>query len=155
MIVLLPRLRRFAIGLTGNASDADDVLHSALEKALSRLGQFKMGTRLDSWLFRIIQTTWIDSRRRAHHREIGMEADSLALLPAAGSVNDGETRYALSDVDRALATLPDEQRALVILVLVEGYSYEEAAQMTGTPIGTVMSRLSRARRTIAAQLRDA
>lgn len=155
MIVLLPRLRRFAIGLAGNTADADDVLQSAVEKALGRLGQFEVGTRLDSWLFRIIQNTWIDSRRRAHHREVGMEADLMSRLPQAGTVNEGDTRHSLSDVDRALATLPDEQRLLVVLVLVEGHSYEEAAQLTGVPIGTVMSRLSRARRALVTQLRDA
>jgi RNA polymerase sigma-70 factor, ECF subfamily len=152
MVAMLPRLRRFSIGLAGNVADADDLLQTALEKALVKISQFERGTRLDSWLFRIIQTTWIDSRRRAYRREVGMEAAVIETLPSAAPSDEGETRYALADVQKALARLPDEQRSTVILVLVEGYSYEEAATMTGVPIGTVMSRLSRARRTMAACL---
>jgi RNA polymerase sigma-70 factor (ECF subfamily) len=152
MVALLPRLRRFSIGLAGNVAEADDLLQSALEKALGRFSQFERGTRLDSWLFRIIQTTWIDSRRRAYRREVGMEGEVIERLPSASPEDESQTRYALSDVQKALARLPDDQRSVVLLVLVEGYSYEEAASMTGVPIGTVMSRLSRARRSMAASL---
>lgn len=152
MVALLPRLRRFSIGLAGNVTDGDDLLQSAVEKALAKFSQFERGTRLDSWLFRIIQTTWIDSRRRAYHREVGMETDVIDRLPSAAPADESETRYSFTDVQKALARLPDEQRSIVVLVLVEGYSYEEAASMTGVPIGTVMSRLSRARRSLAATL---
>lgn len=152
MVALLPRLRRFSIGLAGNVTDGDDLLQSAVEKALAKFSQFERGTRLDSWLFRIIQTTWIDSRRRAYHREVGMETGVIDRLPSAAHADESETRYSFTDVQKALARLPDEQRSIVVLVLVEGYSYEEAASMTGVPIGTVMSRLSRARRALAATL---
>jgi RNA polymerase sigma-70 factor, ECF subfamily len=152
MVALLPRMRRFAIGLAGNVNDADDLLQSAVEKALVKISQFERGTRLESWLFRIIQTTWIDSRRRAYRREVGMEAEVIEHLPSAAPHDESETRYSLTDVQKALAGLPDEQRSTVLLVLVEGHSYEEAASMTGVPIGTVMSRISRARRSMAASL---
>ena len=152
MVALLPRMRRFAIGLAGNVTDADDLLQSAVEKALMKISQFERGTRLESWLFRIIQTTWIDSRRRAYRREVGMEAEVIEHLPSAAPPDESETRYSLKDVQKALAQLPDEQRSTALLVLVEGYSYEEAASMTGVPIGTVMSRISRARRSMAASL---
>ena len=152
MVALLPRMRRFAIGLAGNVTDADDLLQSAVEKALMKISQFERGTRLESWLFRIIQTTWIDSRRRAYRREVGMEAEIIEHLPSAVPPDESETRYSLKDVQKALAQLPDEQRSTALLVLVEGYSYEEAASMTGVPIGTVMSRISRARRSMAASL---
>jgi RNA polymerase sigma-70 factor, ECF subfamily len=152
MVALLPRLRRFSIGLAGNVADADDLLQSAVEKALVKISQFERGTRLESWLFRIIQTTWIDSRRRAYRREVGMEAEVMEHLPSAAPHDESQTRHSLTDVQKALARLPDEQRSTVILVLVEGYSYEEAASMTGVPIGTVMSRISRARRSMAASL---
>lgn len=153
IVSLIPRLRRFALGLTTNGTDADDLVQTALEKALVKLDQFQRGTRLDSWLFRIVQTSWIDDRRRARHREDTMETEIVERLPNAPVHQDGETRLALRDINRALAALPDAQRSLAILVLVEGYSYQEAADTLDVPIGTVMSRLSRARKTIAEKLK--
>ena len=140
------------MGLTGNQADADDIVQTALEKALGRLDQFKPGTSLDSWLFRIVQTSWIDNRRKAVRREDTMDADMMERLP--GQTTPGhETAYsARQDVTRALDTLPDEQRLLAVLVLVEGYSYQEAADAANIPVGTVMSRLSRARKSMAAFL---
>ena len=155
IVSLIPRLRRFALGLTGNSTDADDLVQTALEKALTRLHQFKAGTRLDSWLFRIVQTSWIDNRRLAVRREDTMEADTIERLPEAPIHADAETRMALSDINSALASLSDDQRVLAVLVLVEGYSYQEAADLEGIPVGTVMSRLSRARKALANQLRGA
>lgn len=155
IVSLIPRLRRFALGLTGNATDADDLVQTALEKALTRLHQFKAGTRLDSWLFRIVQTSWIDNRRRAVQREDTMEAETIERLPGAPIHTDAETRMALGDINSALASLSDDQRVLAVLVLVEGYSYQEAADLEGIPVGTVMSRLSRARKALANQLRGA
>lgn len=148
IVELIPRLRRFALGLTGHQADADDIVQTALEKALGRLDQFKPGTRLDSWLFRIVQTSWIDNRRKAVRREDTMDADMMARLP--GQTDPGyEGTYAVrQDVTRALDSLPDKQRVLAVLVLVEGYSYQEAADATDSPIGTVMSRLSRARKSM-------
>ena len=81
-----------------------------------------------------------------------MEAEIIEHLPSAVPPDESETRSSLKDVQKALAQLPDEQRSTALLVLVEGYSYEEAASMTGVPIGTVMSRISRARRSMAASL---
>lgn len=149
IVALMPRLRRFALGLAGGQADADDLVQTALEKALTRLDQFKPGTRLDSWLFRIVQTSWIDDRRRAVRREDTMDADMMERIPGQ-TVPGHETAHGIrDDVNRALAQLSDDQRALSILVLVEGYSYQEAADMEGVPVGTVMSRLSRARKTMA------
>lgn len=150
MVDLIPRLRRFALGLSRSQADADDLVQSALEKALTRLNQFERGTRLDSWLFRIVQTTWIDDRRRAWRRETPMDSDSIQI--AAGPALQSTAEFSLKDIMRALNTLPDDQRVLVLLVLVEGYSYQEAADMSDVPIGTVMSRLSRARKMMATRL---
>lgn len=155
IVSLIPRLRRFALGLTGNSTDADDLVQTALEKALTRLHQFEAGSRLDSWLFRIVQTSWIDNRRRAVRREDTMEAETIERLPEAPIHSDAETRMALGDINSALASLSDDQRVLAVLVLVEGYSYQEAADLEGIPVGTVMSRLSRARKALANQLRGA
>lgn len=154
IVALIPRLRRFARGLTGNQTDADDLVQVALEKALTRLHQFEPGTRLDSWLFRIVQTSFLDDRRKAQRRETEMAADQLENLPNAAKQGDTEQSAGLADIDRALALLPDEQRLIVVAVLVEGHSYREVADMMALPIGTVMSRLSRARKALQAALSE-
>ena len=153
IVTLIPRLRRFALGLAGTQADADDLVQTALEKALKRLDQFTPGTRLDSWLFRIVQTSWIDNRRKAERREDTMEIDKMERIASCNHPGHAEAHGILHDVNRALTQLSDDQRALAVLVLVEGYSYEEAADMTGVPVGTVMSRLSRSRKAMAAFLR--
>lgn len=150
----IPRMRRFARGLCGNATDADDLVQIALEKAITRLHQFQPGTRLDSWLFRIVQTSFLDDRRKAARREEGMDMDVIETLPAAKAEDTTQTGLMVQDIDKALGTLADDQRILVSLVLVEGYSYKEASEMTDTPIGTVMSRLSRARKALVTELRE-
>lgn len=151
MIALIPRLRRFALGLTGNLAQADDVVQTALERALSRLHQFKPGTRLDSWLFRIVQTSWIDACRKASRREEGVEMGTLERL-SGGSMADVTASELRRDIDAAMSQLNEEQRALVMLILVEGYSYQEASEALGIPVGTVMSRLARARKAMMSQL---
>lgn len=153
IVELIPRLRRFALGLTGNQADADDIVQTALEKALVRLDQFKPGTRLDSWLFRIVQTSWIDNRRKAVRREDTMDAEMMERLPGQTTQGHENAHAARQDVTRALDALPDEQRFLAVLVLIEGYSYQEAADAADIPVGTVMSRLSRARKSMAAFLK--
>jgi RNA polymerase sigma-70 factor (ECF subfamily) len=141
---LLPRLRRFAWGLAGSRDEGDDLVQAACEKALAREHQFTPGTRLDSWLFRIVQTTWIDLRRQARTR--GTEVDSEALAKVAdGRGHAGEARIALGTVERAILALPEEQRSVLLLVSIDGVSYREAAEILAIPIGTVMSRLARAR----------
>ena len=149
IVDLIPRLRRFALGLTGSQADADDIVQTALEKALGRLDQFKPGTRLDSWLFRIVQTSWIDNRRKAVRREDTMDAEMMERLPGQTTQGHENAHATRQDVTRALDALPDEQRLLAVLVLVEGYSYQEAADAANIPVGTVMSRLSRARKSMA------
>ena len=146
---LLPRLRRFAYGLTRSRADADDLVQSALERAVARIEQWEPGTRLDSWLFRIVQNLWIDERRAQRRR--GLEVGGEELLEMVG--DDGRTtverQLMLDDTQRALQSLPDEQRAVVLLVSVEGLSYAQAADVLAVPVGTVMSRLARGRKAIA------
>lgn len=152
MVAVLPRLRRFAYALTGNAEQGDDLVQDACLRALSRIDQWQPGTRLDSWMYRIAQNIWLDRVRAAKVR--GEVVDIEAAEGIAGS--DGrlvtESELTLQAVAAALARLPAEQRAVVALVCVEGASYKEAAEITGVPIGTVMSRLARARRALAAVL---
>ncbi len=154
IVALIPRLRRFARGLTGNQTDADDLVQVALEKALTRLHQFEPGTRLDSWLYRIVQTSFLDDRRKAQRREVEMAGDQLENMPNVAQQGGSEQSAGLADIDRALAVLPDEQRLIVVAVLVEGHSYREVADMMALPIGTVMSRLSRARKSLQAALSE-
>ena len=146
LIALLPRLRRFALGLTGSRDDADDLVQAACERALNRLHQWEPDTRLDSWMFRIVKTIWIDQWRSQKAR--GEHVDLDAIEPPAGSNGRHvtEVRNTLEAVCRVMEQLPEEQRLVLTLVSVDGLSYEKAAAVLEVPIGTVMSRLARARR---------
>ncbi len=147
MVALLPRLRRFARGLAGVPDQADDLVQAACERALARIDQWQPGTRLDSWMFRIVQTIWLDERRAVKVRtgegriDAEMAEDELAFDGGRGL----EAHMTYEAVRAAMATLPEDQRAVLVLVCVEGQSYKEAAAALDIPIGTVMSRLARAR----------
>jgi RNA polymerase sigma-70 factor (ECF subfamily) len=146
MVALLPRLRRFAYTQTGSRDAADDLVQAACERALTRLDQFEPGTRLDSWMFKIIQTTWID-RMRYVRRRPQASAEEMDALPFNARIHEqAEARADLAIVRDAFATLPEEQRVVLALVAIDGQTYQEAADALGVPIGTIMSRLSRARR---------
>lgn len=146
LVALIPRLRRFARVLTGGRDEADDLVQAALERALDRLAQWQPGTRLDSWLFRIMQNLWIDWLRGHEGRaDRFVPLDDALELPGADGRRDGEARVELNRVLAAIARLPADQRAVMALVSVEAYSYREAADTLDIPIGTVMSRLARAR----------
>lgn len=153
LIALLPRLRRFARGLAGSAAEADDLVQAACERALNRAHQFEEGTRFDSWMFRILQTIWIDQiRARGMRREEGEIAGEH--LGSDEPVRRVEARLALEDVRRAVLSLSPEQRAALMLVGVDGLSYKEAAEVAGVPVGTIMSRLARARVALQMALND-
>ncbi|MGH6961075.1 MAG: RNA polymerase sigma factor [Dongiaceae bacterium] len=153
IVDLLPRLRRFAYGLTGSLDDGDDLVQSACERALTRLDQFQPGTRLDSWMYRIVQNLWIDQRRAQQARpEAGMEPADLEALAVGDAERELDSRLALASVQRAVAALPEEQRSILLLVCVEGQSYKAAADVLEIPLGTVMSRLARARLAIGRAL---
>lgn len=145
MIEALPRLRRFAFGLTGSKEAADDLVQSACERALARLHQFEPGTRMDSWMYRITQTLWIDELRRRRTRGDVVPLDEQSQLQSRASPDRTEASLELDEVVRAMDELAPEQRAVLVLVCAEGLSYKETASVLGLPVGTVMSRLSRAR----------
>jgi RNA polymerase sigma-70 factor, ECF subfamily len=146
MVSLLPRLRRFAYGLTGSLDEGDDLTQAACEKALRSLAQFTPGTRLDSWMYRIAQNLWIDRRRSQQvQREQSVEPADLENLATVDAAREMERRLDLADVRREVALLPEDQRAVLLLVSVEGCGYRQAAEILEIPIGTVMSRLARAR----------
>ena len=143
---LVPRLRRFAYAICGNRDEGDDLVQTACVKALSRLEQYQPGTRLDSWMFRIIQTTFIDSTRRRKRRGEQSDPEVLERISDDGrGADQNEHRLLLARVREAIAGLPEEQRAVIALVAIEGYSYKEAAAALEAPMGTIMSRLARAR----------
>lgn len=143
IVPLLPRLRRFALAVAGNLQDAEDLLHSALERALRGEAAFRRGTRLDSWLFRIIRNLWIDERRARRRQEVPL--DAVGEMAAEDGRETAEHLLDLAQARRALLALPEEQRTVLCLVVLEGMSYQDAADALEVPIGTVMSRLSRAR----------
>ena len=154
MVALLPRLRRFARNLTGDADSADDLVQMACERALQRLHQYRDSTRLDSWLYRIVYTQWIDRtrrrQRRASHQETLREIqDSRGESPPSPG-----RLISFLDVKKALGQLAQEHRAAILLVAVEGHTYSEAAGVLGVPAGTVASRVARARQALAAHFHE-
>ena len=151
LVAVLPRLRRFARGLSRSVTDADDLVQAACERALARRHQFQEGTRFDSWMFRIVQTIWIDQvRARDVRKENGDVAEER--LGSDEPVRRVEARLALDEVRRAIHRLSPDQRTALLLVTVEGLSYKEAAEVMQVPVGTIMSRLARARLALQLQL---
>lgn len=153
MVALLPRLRRFAYALTGSLEEADDLVQSGCERALGRLDQFQPGTRLDSWMFRILQTTWIDRVRSVRRRPTINDTEQMEAMAHDARIHEqAEARSALAIVRDEIERLPEEQRLVLSLVAIDGMSYQEAADVLQIPIGTVMSRLARARRKLGAAI---
>lgn len=147
IVELLPRLRRFAYLLTGDEDKGDDLVQETCARALSRLDQFVPGTRLDSWMFRIAQTQWFDRLRAQKVRKdtLDLEGAEIIDIPGEDGRRTMEYRLTLGKVVEGITQLPPEQRVLIALIVVDGHSYKTAAEILGIPIGTVMSRLSRAR----------
>lgn len=138
----VPRLRRYARALTGERSAADDLVQDTLERALSRFHLWRRGSDLRAWLFTIMHNIYVNQTRSKMRRQ----HEALENEPAADAARAPEPDWLeLRDLEAALARLPEEQRAVVLLVGLEQFTYEETARVLGVPIGTVMSRLSRAR----------
>lgn len=135
-------LRRYAYSLTGHMADADDLLQSTLERLLSK--PVPAGIELQAWAFRVCRNLWIDEYRSRQVREKAANDPALQATAHDGTEHV-ENQITLAKVHQAMATLKDEQRELIGLVAVEGKSYKEVAAALGIPIGTVMSRLARAR----------
>jgi len=152
MVAVLPRLRRFAYALTGNTEQGDDLVQDACLRALSRIDLWQPGTRLDSWMYRIAQNIWLDRLRANKVRGELVDIDAMEGMPGPDGRVVVESELTLQAVVAAMDRLPAEQRAMVALVCIEGASYKEAAEIAGVPVGTVMSRLARARRTLNAVL---
>lgn len=145
IVSLLPRLRRFAMSLAKNLDQADDLVQAACERALIRLDQLREDSRLDSWLYRIIYTQWIDRVRRQKIRSEKLIFLSQDFESRLGQTDIDSQLTAKLDVRHALESLSEEHQVAVMLVCVEGYSYAEAAGVLNVPAGTVASRVARAR----------
>jgi RNA polymerase sigma-70 factor (ECF subfamily) len=149
LVALLPRLRRFARALARDAHDADDLVQIALERALTRAAQLRPDAPLSSWMFGIVRNAWLDElRARGRRARLFAPAESAERSGASSQGAPGD----LLAVQEALSRLPEEQRAAVALVLIEGLSYKEAAHVMEVPIGTLTSRLARGREALQAML---
>lgn len=150
LVNLYPRLRRFAYGLTGSMDEAEDLVQAAYERALQRLHQWAPGTRLDSWMYRIIHSIRINRLRADKVRGKHLEAVDPDSQHGGDMRREVEASLTLDSVRRFLQTLPEEQRTVMMLVCVEGQSYAETAHVLGVPVGTVTSRLARGRQALRA-----
>lgn len=152
LAALLPRLRRFAHALARNTADADDLAQMTIERALRSRARWQPGTRLDSWTYTIMRNLWIDTARSRSRRERSeapqTEVEAVGHDPRTAM----DASIELKRVMAAMQRLPDEQREIVALILIEGFGYRETAEMLGLPIGTVSSRLVRGRTALLTML---
>jgi RNA polymerase sigma-70 factor (ECF subfamily) len=147
MVELLPRLRRFAYALTGNLDKADDLVQETCARALTSADQWQAGTRLDSWMYRIAQNIWFD-RVRATKIRGEVDVDGATDIVGVDGRDVTESLLTLQVVARAIRELPGDQQLVLMHVCIDGLSYKHTADALGIPIGTVMSRLARARRAL-------
>jgi len=147
LVELIPRLRRYARALAGDRATADDLVQDTLERAWAKLHLYRRGTDLRAWLFTVMHNVHVNRVRAARATDtLEEEMPELAQRAPQGDA------LLLRDLERSIARLPDEQRAVLLLVVLEDLSYEEIARALGIPIGTVMSRLSRAREKLRAMM---
>ena len=147
LVELIPRLRRYARALSGDRASADDLVQDTLERAWSKLHLYRRGTDLRAWLFTVMHNVHVN-RVRATRPTDPIDEGMPELATRAPQAD----ALLVRDLDRAIARLPEEQRAVLLLVTLEEMSYDEVAHALGIPIGTVMSRLSRARDKLRAML---
>lgn len=149
LVDLLPRLRRFARVLARSDADAHDLVQETVERALARRSGFRPGTRLDSWAFTIMRRIFIDqTRSNARWARVVAPADEVTPNIADAAMAGEDLRADALAVRDAIRALPDDQRLAVGLVLIDGLSYAEAAEVMGVPAGTLTSRLVRGRQTL-------
>ena len=154
LVELLPRLRRLARALARDVADADDLVQISLEKALDRQSQWAPGTRLDSWMMRIMKNAWIDEMRARKRRGAVFMPESDGEHAGSDGAAEAQARLEARAIQAAMAKLPEAQRIAVALVLVEGLSYREAADVLQEPVGTLTSRLARGRAALVAELQE-
>ena len=148
----MPRLRRFARSLTVNAADADDLVQVGLERVLRHLDLYTPGTRLDSWLFKVLKNAWIDEvRGRTRRGRVFAPEDDGEQVGDDGDAA-AHARRRLAEVEMAMRELPEDQRLAIALICIEGLSYAEASEVLDVPVGTLSSRLTRGREALLARV---
>ncbi len=149
LVSLIPHIRAFARTLTGDATAADDLAQEAMMKAWDARASYQMGTNMKAWTFMILRNQFYSEKRRSwRSTQLDQEAAERTLI----AVDDPEAPVALDELRQALKTLPEEQREALILVGAGGFAYEEAAEICQCAVGTVKSRVSRARKALQAAL---
>jgi RNA polymerase sigma-70 factor (ECF subfamily) len=151
LVALIPHLRAFARTLAGEPAGADDLAQDAMMKAWDARASYQMGTNMKAWTFMILRNQFYSEKRRSWRQtQLDQEAAERTLV----AVDDPEAPVALDELRLGLAMLPAEQREALILVGAGGFAYEEAAAICGCAVGTVKSRVSRARRALQGILED-
>lgn len=151
LVKLIPHLRAFARTLAGDPASADDLAQDAMMKAWDARASFQMGTNMKAWTFMILRNQFYSEKRRSWRQsQLDQEAAERTLV----AVDDPEAPVALDELRLSLAQLPAEQREALILVGAGGFAYEEAAEICGCAVGTVKSRVSRARKALHSILED-
>lgn len=151
LLQTLPAIRRYCLSLTGHPSNADDLLQATVERALSRWQQYQPDTHFDRWLYRLCRNLWIDSMRREKSTDT-LTDEHEQLLSGYDTAARHEASATLQRVQERMQQLNESLRTVLYLVAVEGRSYQEAADIMDVPVGTIMSRLSRARQQLSQAL---
>ncbi|WP_239024985.1 RNA polymerase sigma factor [Rhodoligotrophos defluvii] len=146
LVCLLPRLRHYALLLCRSPAMADDLVQDACVRALAAAESWTPGTRFDAWVFRILRNHWIDVVRRQKVELVSGQDDAAAEVAAPDAEPQIMSRFELAEVCRAIDLLPPDQQEVLLLVCGQDMTYREAADILGVPVGTVMSRLARARK---------
>ena len=150
LVELLPRLRRYAYALTGAPADADDLVQTCVERILTK--GVPSEVVLDRWTFRVCKNIWIDEYRALQRQKAYVEQTRTDQVESTG--DEMISRAAITEVNKAMDQLSDDQRAALSLVALEGFTYAEAAETLEVPIGTIMSRIARARKSLANLISD-
>lgn len=150
IVACIPALRRYARGLTGNKESADDLVQDALERAWSRMALWERRGDMRAWLFSILHNRFVDRVRSQRATPEDLQGEDEVIVSVRATQSD---LLEIRDLDAALAQLPPDQREVLLLVAVEQMKYEEVAATLSVPLGTVMSRLSRAREQLRAVLK--
>lgn len=145
LVRLLPRLRRFAYSLVRDRDGCNDLVQETCARALAKLDLWEADTRLDSWLFRMMQNLWLDRLRGERRSGTAVDVEAIMQLPGEDGRDVTESKLELQRVFSAMAQLKPDHQVIISLVCIEGMAYKEVAKVLDLPIGTVMSRLSRAR----------
>lgn len=148
----LPKFRRFALSLARNQADADDLVQAGIERALAKAKSYNPDYKIETWVFKIIQNYWTDQMRKRARRGTSVDIDQAYSLIGEDGRRSVEIRDLSFKARLAIEQLPEDHRSVVALVLVNGESYKDAAEILGVPVGTVMSRLYRARKSLVEQL---